>query len=212
MEAAGRMAFSDYKNVAQVQQQFAIIYREEDYIVARDVELPQQFVKEFLFNRDHLDIYTSEASRCEAIIFPILREVYKDYTQQCALWIQKPLSYDSDLSGTPAYMIAAQSMLGKTVLGEPLLIIVEAKKNDFEQGWGQCLAALVAAQKINGDTSVSVHGIVTDGRLWEFGKLTADMFVKNITGYTVDHLPQLFGALHFVMQLSTAALAAISAR
>ena len=130
------MAFSDYKNMAQVQQRFAITYREEDYIIAQDIELPPQFVKEFLFNRDHMDIYTSEASRCETIIFPILREVYKDYTQQCALWIQKPLSHDNDLSGTPDYIIATRSMLGKTVLGEPLLIIVEAKKNDFEQGWG----------------------------------------------------------------------------
>ena len=170
------MAFSDYKNVAQVQQRFAITYREEDYIIAQDVELPPQFVKEFLFNRDHIDIYTSEASRCETIIFPILREVYKDYTQQCALWIQKPLSYDEDLSGTPDYIIATKSILGKTVLGEPWLIIVEAKKNDFEQGWGQCLAELVAAQKINGDTGLSVHGIVTDGKLWEFGKLTEDLF------------------------------------
>ena len=159
------MAFSDYKNVAQVQQQFAITYREEDYIIEQDIELPPQFVKEFLFNRDHMDIYTSEASRCETIIFPILREVYKDYIHQCALWIQKPVSYDNDLSGTPDYIIATRSILGKTVLGEPLLIIVEAKKNDFEQGWGQCLAALVTAQKIHGDTSLSVHGIVTDGRL-----------------------------------------------
>jgi len=206
------MAFSDYKNVAQVQQQFAITYREEDYIIEQDIELPPQFVKEFLFNRDYMDIYASEASRCETIIFPILREVYKDYIHQCALWIQKPVSYDNDLSGTPDYIIATRSILGKTVLGEPLLIIVEAKKNDFEQGWGQCLAALVTAQKIHGDTSLSVHGIVTDGRLWEFGKLTADMFIKNIIGYTVDHLPQLFGALHCVLQSSTAAMASMSSR
>ncbi len=86
------MAFSDYKNVAQVQQQFAITYREEDYIIEQDIELPPQFVKEFLFNRDHMDIYTSEASRCETIIFPILREVYKDYIHQCALGCLKSAS------------------------------------------------------------------------------------------------------------------------
>jgi len=201
------MAFSDYRNVAQVQKRFAITYREENYIMAQDIELPLPFVEEFLFNRDNIDVYTSEASRCEAIIFPILREVYKDYCQQCALWIQKPLSYDEDLSGTPDYMIATKSILGKTVLGEPLLIIVEAKKNDFEQGWGQCLAELVAAQKINGDASLFVHGIVTDGKLWEFGKLTEDIFVKNIAGYTVDDLPNLFGALHFILQSSSTAIA-----
>ena len=201
------MAFSDYKNMAQAQKRFAITYREENYILAQDVELPLQFVEEFLFNRDNIDMYTSEASRCEAIIFPIVREVYKDYCQQYALWIQKSLSYDEDLSGTPDYIIATKSILGKTVLGEPLLIIVEAKKNDFEQGWGQCLAELMAAQKINGDTGLPVHGIVTDGKLWEFGKLTEDLFVKNIAGYTVDNLPSLFGALHFIMQSSSPVIA-----
>lgn len=92
------------------------------------------------------------------------------------------------------------------MLGEPVLIIVEAKKNDFEQGWGQCLAALVTAQKINGDISLPVQGIVTDGKLWELGKLTEDMFIKNIVGYTVDNLPNLFGALHFIFQSGTAAI------
>ena len=32
-------------------------------------------------------------------------------------------------------------------VGSPLIICVEAKKNDFEQGWGQCLAELVAGPK-----------------------------------------------------------------
>lgn len=204
------MAFSDYKDVAQVQKQFTIKYREENYLIAQDVELPPHFIKEFLFNRENIDIYTSEASRCEAIIFPILREVYKDYCHQYSLWIQKPLSYDNDLSGTPDYLIATKSILGKTVMGEPVLIIAEAKKNDFEQGWGQCLAELVTAQKINGDTSFSVHGIVTDGKLWEFGKLTEEIFIKNIAGYTVDNLPTLFGALHFIFQSSTAVVASTS--
>ena len=115
----------------------------------------------------------------KAIIFPILREVYKDYSHQYSLWIQKSIAYGEDLSGTPDYIIATKSILGKTVLGEPLLIIVETKKNDFEQGWGQCLAALVTAQKTNGDASLPVQGIVTDGKLWEFGQLTEDLFIKN---------------------------------
>ncbi|MBM3226766.1 MAG: hypothetical protein FJZ47_23630 [Candidatus Tectomicrobia bacterium] len=201
------MAFSDYKTIAQVQTQFAITYREAYYIHAPARPPAPQFVTELGFSRDYIDIYTSEAARCEAIIFPILREVYKAYCEQYALWIQKPLSYTPDLSGTPDYLIATKSALGKTVLGEPLLLIVEAKKNDFEQGWGQCLAALVAAQKLNGDGQLPVHGIVTDGKLWEFGKLTADQFLKNIESYTVDHIAELFGALHAILQSSAAALA-----
>ena len=43
----------------------------------------------------------------------------------------------------------------------------DADINDFEMGWGQCLAELVAAQKINADADLQVYGIVTDGDLWQ---------------------------------------------
>jgi hypothetical protein len=72
------------------------------------------------------------------------------------------------------------------VLEKPLLIVVEAKRNDFEQGWGQCLAELVAAQKINDDAARPVYGLVTDGNLWQFGKLAQDVFIRNTENFTVD--------------------------
>lgn len=58
-------------------------------------------------------------------------------------------------------------------------MVVEAKHNDFEQGWGQCLAELYAAQLLNDDAERSVYGIVTDGSFWQFGKLERDLFTKN---------------------------------
>ncbi len=197
------MAFSDYENISQVQKRFAIRYKEEDFIVVQeDVGPSAGFVEEFEFNTEHLDIYTSEASRSETVIFPMLREVYKKYCYNYSLWIQKTVSYDDDLTGTPDYIISSKSELGKTVLETPLVIVVEAKKNDFEQGWGQCLAELVAAQKINSDTDSPVCGIVTDGKLWEFGKLTKNIFIKNIEGYTIHHLAKLFSVLNFIFQSS----------
>ena len=84
-------------------------------------------------------------------------------------------------------------------VGSPLIIFVEAKKNDFEQGWGQCLAELVAAQKINDNTDLPVYGIVTDGILWQFGQLIGDTFTRNRTNFA-DNLPILFGAVDSVFK------------
>lgn len=197
------MAFSDYKTISQVQKRFGIKYKEEDFIIGKeDAGPPASFLEEFEFNKVHIDIYTSEASRSETVIFPLLREVYKKYCHAYSLWIQKPISYDEDLAGTPDYVVSAKSELGKTVMETPLVIAVEAKKNDFELGWGQCLAELVAAQKINENDALPVYGIVTDGKLWEFGKLTNDVFVKNMEGYTIHHLAKLFGAVDCVFLLS----------
>ena len=194
------MAFSDYKNLAQVQQQFKIFYQEENFIKNQMIEPSTEFLEALSFNQENIDIYASEASRTEVIIFPILREIYKEYYHDYSLWIQKSISYDEFLTGTPDYLISKRSAFGKTVLEPPLVVVVEAKKNDFEQGWGQCLAELVAAQKLNKEVTSTIYGIVTDGKLWEFGKLTYDHFIKNQEGYTIDHLAQLFGVLHFVFQ------------
>lgn len=197
------MAFSDYKSISHVQKDFKVIYQEENFLAAPDLQPSAAFQQEFEFSLANIDVYTSEASRAEAIIFPILREIYKSYYEKYSFWVQKALSYDERLNGTPDYLIGTKSALGKTFLETPLVVIAEAKKNDFEQGWGQCLAELIAAQKLNGDARLVVYGIVTDGKLWEFGKLREDVFTKNTESYTVDHLARLFGALNYIFQAAT---------
>jgi hypothetical protein len=80
-----------------------------------------------------------------------------------------------------------------------MLVITEAKQNNFTEGWGQCLAELLAAQKINRDNTLPVHGIVTDGELWQFGKLENDVFTKNKTGLTIDNIDKIFGAIAYLI-------------
>ena len=166
----------------------------------------EQFLQDFEFCLQNIDVFASEAARCEAIIFPVLKEVYKAYAEDYALWIKKPISYDEILSGTPDYLISTRSELGIPVVGTPLIILVEAKQNDFDQGWGQCIAEIIAAQKINADTDLPVYGIVSDGTLWQFGQLVGDAFTRNRTSVTMDNLPILFGAIHGIFKASTAVL------
>ena len=194
------MAFSEYKDIGQVQIEFNIELKEVDFVFAESVNPSEIFLREFEFTRENLPVFTSEGARTEAIIFPILREVYKGYTDKFVLWIQKSFSYDAKLNGTPDYLIATKSPLGKTVFAKPLLGVVEAKKNDFEVGWAQCLAELIAIQKINGDEETYVYGIVTDGERWQFGRLRKTLFTRHIAGFTIDDLPELFGTLHFIFQ------------
>ena len=198
------MAFSDFKTVPEVQKKFGIRHIENDFIKIEDGASPsEQFLQELEFTRQYIPVFASEGARCEAVIYPILREVYKAYAANYALWIKEPLAYDETLSGTPDYFLSTRSELGMLIVGTPLIILVEAKKNDFEQGWGQCLAELVAAQKINADADVPVHGIVSDGRSWEFGYLIGDSFTRNRTSFSVDNLPTLFGAIDFVFKAAS---------
>lgn len=100
------MAFSDYKGISQVQAEFRIRYQEENFITADLYNVPAAFTEEFKFNQINLDVFSSEASRCEIIIFPILREIYKNYHQRVALWVQKSIAYNEKLNGTPDYVVS----------------------------------------------------------------------------------------------------------
>ena len=198
------MAFSDFKTIPDVQKKFGIRHIEDDFIkIEEDISPSEQFLQELEFSRRYIPVFASEGARCEAVIYPVLREVYKVYAANYALWIKEPLAYNEMLSGTPDYFISTRSELGMLIVGTLLIILVEAKKNDFEQGWGQCLAELVAAQKINADTDVPVHGIVSDGKLWEFGHLIGDAFTRNRMSFSVEDMPSLFGAIDSVFKAAS---------
>ncbi|MEE6162542.1 hypothetical protein U9R62_14610 [Cylindrospermopsis raciborskii DSH] len=85
------------------------------------------------------------------------------------------------------YVVAKRSSRGKVIFNF-YLILVEAKKDNFEEGWGQCLAELIAAQKLNNQLNQTLYGIVSNGKIWEFSKLEEDNFVKNIEEYSISNL------------------------
>ena len=194
------MAFTDFTSIRQVQEAFNIKYAEANYLQYEDVEPSKAFLEEFEFSQRHINVLSSEAARCENIIYPILRDVYKNYVDWFSLWSHESISYDTELNGTPDYLVSTKSALGKTVPGTPILVVVEAKRNDFVTGWGQCLAELVAVQKINNDDLKPVYGIVTDGTLWQFGKLVEDQFTLSETALTVNELKKVFGAIGYLMR------------
>jgi len=196
------MAFTDFKSIPQVQEEYCIKYAEEKFITYLDLKPSSYFRQELEFNLENIDVFTSEASRCENVIYPILREVYKNFVEKYTIWSHKSISYDSKLTGTPDYLISTKSELGKTILGLPIVVVVEAKQNNFTEGWGQCLAELIAVQKINQSEGKPLYGIVTDGELWQFGCLVQDVFTKEKIRIAVTDLEKLFGAIEFLLSSS----------
>ncbi|MEM7716556.1 MAG: hypothetical protein AAF349_23835 [Cyanobacteria bacterium P01_A01_bin.68] len=97
-------------------------------------------------------------------------------------------------------MLAKKSALGKEVFEKPFFVAVEAKKDDFIKGWGQCLSEMVAIQKINDSVGQSIFGIVSNGQVWQFGKLIDNSFTKEINIYIISDLHKLFAALNFVFK------------
>ena len=173
------MSFNAYKNISDVIQAFPVHYQEIDFIQELPFVIDNSFRQRLeLILREGV-VFNSEYAICENIISPILIEVWQSYKEQLLVWSHQPLNYDEQLSGIPDYMVAKRSAKGKIVFEEPYLIVVEAKKDNFEEGWGQCLAELIAAQKLNNQPEQLLYGIVSFHILFI---IFIDESIRSLTG------------------------------
>jgi hypothetical protein len=92
------------------------------------------------------------------------------------------------------------------VFEKPYFLLVEAKQDKFDEGWAQCLAEMVAAQRLNDEFQIIIFGIVSNGDRWQFGKLEGKIFTRNQTFYTIQELDKLFAAVNYVFQQCEAQL------
>ncbi|KAB8321186.1 hypothetical protein SD81_006830 [Tolypothrix campylonemoides VB511288] len=194
------MAFSSYKTIGEVLKAFQVTYTESNFMNEAEFALSDYFREDLQTVMREGVVDNSEFAICENLIYPVLKEVWKRYSSKFILWSHQSLNYDEKLSGFPEYILAKRSPLGKVVFDKPYFILVEAKQDNFEAGWAQCLAEMIAAQKLNGEPQIIIFGIVSNGGLWQFGKLEADAFTRNIAPYTIYELDKLFTAVNYVFQ------------
>lgn len=123
------------------------------------------------------------------------------YRSNFVIWSHQALNYDEKLSGVPDYVLAKRSPLGSVVFDKPYFVLVEAQKeSDFNEGWGQCLAGKIAVQRLNKIPEQTIFGIVSNGLIWQFGKLKIDIFTQNKIFYSIQELNKLFAAINYIFQ------------
>jgi len=194
------MAFSNYKDIGEVLQEFQVTYAQANFIIELEFNIPDYFREDLETIMEDGVPDNSEFSICENLIYPVIKEVWKHYRSKFVLWGHKSLTYDQNLCGFPEYILAKRSPLGKFVFGKPYFLLVEAKQDKFDEGWAQCLAEMVAAQKLNDELNVTVFGIVSNGDRWQFGKLETNIFTRNKAYYTIQELDKLFAAVNYIFQ------------
>lgn len=194
------MAFSSYKDIGSVLQEFQITYTEANFMGDIEFSISDYFREDLEAVMQDGVPTASEFSICENLIYPVLKEVWKCYRSKFVLWGHKSLTYDENLSGFPEYILAKRSPLGKVVFDKPYFLLVEAKQDKFNEGWAQCLAEMIAAQRLNDELNIVIFGIVSNGKDWEFGKLEGKSFTINTERYFIQNLDKLFAAVNYVFQ------------
>jgi hypothetical protein len=194
------MAFSDYKTLEAVQAKYPQIVVQTDDIIPTDLplfEVSQYFAGEISFN---LRTYRSnEFLAAENLVSPVLRTVWKSHSSEINYWSHQSIKYDDDLSGVPDFMFSHLKEKQYEVMSYPIITSVEAKAENFVEGWSQCIVQMLACQKLNTKPNVVIFGIVTTGKQWEFGKFEGNIVTKNTTGCGIDNLPKLMTILDYLL-------------
>ncbi|MGB8699690.1 MAG: hypothetical protein WCD18_09770 [Thermosynechococcaceae cyanobacterium] len=156
---------------------------------------PSDFFQQHLLRLKRFDLTTSEEAK-KLIIDAILAEGIQDF-ETLKIWKAAALESDT-LNGQADYLIAEN----RAYIEAPLLCIVEAKKDDFEQGLAQCLVEMQACQWNNQQINkvIDVLGIVTNGEGWKFYKLTTSGVAHETLLYSISDLNAILGLLHSIFQ------------
>ncbi|MDM8567772.1 hypothetical protein QUF74_19260 [Candidatus Halobeggiatoa sp. HSG11] len=189
------MAYDTFKSVEEVATKFDIEVADTTIFIGTKTLQISELLFSIVENnlRDKVS-YVSEYAICETIIRPILDIVAKNYPLK--VWSHVPYNVDKEqgLVGEPDYLIAPKNKYGG--LASPSLCVIEAKKDNFDDGWTQALAEMVASSILGANIC---YAIVTTGTVWQFGKLEANIFIVDPTFISAPtDLKRLFNSINWV--------------
>ena len=193
------MAYGNYKSLDEIAQQFGVSVSNDNFVEVEPFEVSQSFTDELNFVLRNINVRVSEAAVGEFLIAPILKEIWRNYTDYLLIWSHVALVSGEEFTGFPDYLFTKKTELGM-VREKPYLMVVEAKKDDFEAGWAQCVAALLASQKINQNENLILFGMVSNGDGWQFGRFRHKDFVRDTRTFAISDLNELFGALKYLFE------------
>lgn len=151
------------------------------------------FFNEKMRRLQRFDLTQSEPAK-ELLIDAVCEEVIQRH-EKLKIWKTPPVQSD-ELTGFVDYLVAPD----RVVVSAPLLCVIEAKKDDFEQGAAQCLIAMEACRENNVKSGLSpkVLGIVSNGAGWKFYRLDEAGKVWESLLFTIAQIEILFGAVDSV--------------
>lgn len=149
-----------------------------------------------------LDIHTEKA-RSEFIVAPILIELSLRFEGEFSLFSGVPLDVDPNrgLNGVCDFLISRST--NQTVPTAPLLALAEAKNDSPRDGFGQCIASMVAMRDFNeryNQPIPEVFGAATSGVLWRFAKLSGNEVAVDRIEYPVANLGKILGILASIVR------------
>ena len=140
----------------------------------------------------------TEKAKSEMIVADVLIELREHFEHRISLFSGIDFNVDTEngLTGVCDFLISLSPE--QYYLEAPVIMLVEAKKDDLTTGLGQCVAEMVAAQRFNtekGNDIPRVYGATTTGINWLFLKLEGKQLHIDMAAYMLDRCDKILGIL-----------------
>ena len=140
----------------------------------------------------------TEKAKSEMIVADLLVELREHFEHRISLFsgIDFNVDTENDLTGVCDFLVSLSP--NQYYLEAPVIILVEAKKDDLITGLGQCVAEMIAAQRFNaekGNDIPCVYGATTTGVNWLFLKLEGKQLHIDMSTYMLERCDKILGIL-----------------
>lgn len=186
--------------IAYVIDTFQLLFKEARLFQQVTPVQPAEWLIEVLQRSKRLSL-VSEKARSEFIVAPILlnfREIAPDVN------IYSGTTFDVEpaqgLKGVCDFIISKSEPF--PVVKAPVIMMVEAKKNDLEEALGQCAAEMVAARIFNQrhqSAIETIYGCITTGELWQFLKLADNTLTLDEERIYIEKVDLILGMLKTII-------------
>ena len=140
----------------------------------------------------------TEKARSEWMTALVLGDWWSRYRGQVSLFSGTDFQADPSarLTGFCDFLISRAPQQPEILA--PVVVIFEAKRENINDGLGQCIAGMVGAQRFNARRNNpidTIYGCVTTGSLWKFLRLSAATVTFDLVEYQLHQVDQLLGIL-----------------
>jgi hypothetical protein len=194
------MAYSNFK-LDELVKIFDLTIRETSELFD---PIPEIECSEYLMTtlQETIDLavaINTEKARSEMIIVPVLLELRRQLKHQISLFsgVDFTVDLNQGLNGICDFIISKNPE--QLFIRQPIVTIVEAKNENLNSGFGQCIAEMIAAQIFNqreGNKLPAIYGVVTIGTIWRFLKLVGKTVEIDLSEYYIKDINKILGILY----------------
>ncbi len=186
------MSYTDF-DIRKVENELGVKVRNRLLTWQLEFIEPNDWLNESL-KRGQENAYVSEKARSEFLVAPILLAVREITGNQIQIFSGQTLNVDVSLGLTGECDFILSKTESSPILREPIMAVVEAKKNDIELGLGQCIAQMIAAKIFNnraGNDFKEIFGCVTTGETWQFLKLEENIAIIDNNRFFISEVGKI---------------------